>query len=40
MKQYTWITLIGFTICVIGEFLRKLAIITAKTSFNHIVSKV
>ncbi|KAJ6635260.1 Protein-S-isoprenylcysteine O-methyltransferase [Pseudolycoriella hygida] len=38
MKEYTIITVFGLLICLGGELLRKLAIITAHTNFNHIVS--
>ncbi|XP_055383647.1 protein-S-isoprenylcysteine O-methyltransferase [Condylostylus longicornis] len=37
MKCYWILWVIGFTICFIGEFLRKLAMITAKRNFTHLV---
>ncbi|KAF7269411.1 isoprenylcysteine carboxylmethyltransferase ste14 [Rhynchophorus ferrugineus] len=36
-KQYFIIAYIGFAICVIGEFLRKLAMFTAGGNFSHLV---
>lgn len=35
IKEHSIISLIGFLICVGGEFLRKLAILTARTNFDH-----
>lgn len=37
LKKNTTILFIGILICIAGEVLRKLAIITANTNFNHIV---
>lgn len=37
MKSFYIISSIGFMLCIIGEVLRKTAMITAKTNFNHIV---
>lgn len=37
LKQNVPILLIGIAICISGEIVRKLAIITASRSFNHIV---
>lgn len=37
LKENTIILTVGILMCVAGEVLRKLAIITASTSFNHIV---
>lgn len=37
LKENVVILLVGVSICTGGEILRKLAIITANTSFNHIV---
>lgn len=37
LKQSTWPLILGIVVCVAGEILRKLAIITANTNFNHIV---
>lgn len=39
MKTYHTISLIGLAICCIGEILRKAAILTAKSNFNHLVSR-
>lgn len=38
VKEYWTITIIGALLCLGGELLRKLAIVTANTNFNHIVS--
>lgn len=37
LKENTTVLIVGIAVCVAGEILRKLAIITANTSFNHIV---
>lgn len=37
LKQSTWPLILGIVVCIAGEILRKLAIITANTNFNHIV---
>lgn len=37
LKENFLILLIGILVCIGGEILRKLAIITANTSFNHVV---
>lgn len=37
LKENTFVLIIGIAVCLGGEVLRKLAIITANTSFNHIV---
>lgn len=37
LKENNAIFLLGIGICVIGEVLRKLAIITANSNFNHVV---
>lgn len=37
IKQNLPILLIGIVTCIAGEILRKLAIITANTNFNHLV---
>ena len=34
------VSLVGVTLCVGGEVLRKLAMFTAKTNFSHIVQSV
>lgn len=38
IKEYWQVTIVGVVLCLGGELLRKLAIITANTNFNHIVS--
>ncbi|XP_067005318.2 protein-S-isoprenylcysteine O-methyltransferase [Anabrus simplex] len=40
MKQLTFISLVGLILCTGGEVLRKLAMLTAKTNFNHMVQSV
>lgn len=40
LKTYTWISAIGVLLCVSGELLRKVAMFTAKTNFNHTVQFV
>lgn len=37
LKENAFVLIIGIAVCLGGEVLRKLAIITANTSFNHIV---
>ncbi|KAJ8929298.1 hypothetical protein NQ314_018005 [Rhamnusium bicolor] len=37
MKQIYWLSNIGLTICIFGELLRKMAMFTAGSSFNHLV---
>ncbi|XP_044727476.1 protein-S-isoprenylcysteine O-methyltransferase isoform X2 [Chrysoperla carnea] len=37
LKQFEWISLIGLCICIGGEILRKLAMITAESNFHHVV---
>ncbi|XP_077997986.1 protein-S-isoprenylcysteine O-methyltransferase-like [Glandiceps talaboti] len=37
MKEMRWISILGLLICGGGEVLRKLAMFTAGTNFNHIV---
>lgn len=37
IKQNSTILVIGIAVCIGGEVIRKLAIITASTSFNHVV---
>lgn len=37
MKQLWWITYVGIVTCLVGELLRKLAMLTAGTNFNHII---
>lgn len=36
-KEASFISYIGFILCISGEILRKLAMFTAKHNFNHIV---
>lgn len=38
MKQYKSIWVVGSLICLGGEVIRKIAMLTAKKSFHHIVS--
>ncbi|KAG8229036.1 hypothetical protein J437_LFUL007591 [Ladona fulva] len=37
---WPWISPIGLLICLAGETLRKMAMLTARTNFNHIVQNV
>ncbi|GJQ84141.1 hypothetical protein Trydic_g12113 [Trypoxylus dichotomus] len=37
MKNFCWISNFGLVTCIIGEVLRKSAMFTAKSNFNHIV---
>ncbi|XP_016769299.2 protein-S-isoprenylcysteine O-methyltransferase [Apis mellifera] len=37
MKKASFISYFGLVLCICGEFLRKLAMFTAKHNFNHIV---
>lgn len=37
MKEHYSLIICGICLCIAGEFLRKLAIITAHSNFNHIV---
>ncbi|XP_076039926.1 isoprenylcysteine carboxylmethyltransferase ste14 [Oratosquilla oratoria] len=37
LKQLWYISVIGIIICLWGEIVRKLAMLTAKTNFNHVV---
>ncbi|KAG7472183.1 hypothetical protein MATL_G00106180 [Megalops atlanticus] len=37
LKQLRWISLVGLVMVLFGEFLRKLAMLTAGSNFNHIV---
>lgn len=39
MKTYYFISSLGLAICVIGELMRKGAMLTASSNFNHLVSK-
>ncbi|XP_026753435.2 protein-S-isoprenylcysteine O-methyltransferase [Galleria mellonella] len=40
MKTYFWLSSVGVLMCVGGELLRKSAMFTAKTNFNHTVQYV
>lgn len=40
MKTYFWVSAVGVAMCVTGELLRKSAMFTAKTNFNHTVQFV
>jgi protein-S-isoprenylcysteine O-methyltransferase len=40
LKELWPITLVGVMLCATGEVLRKGAMMTAKTNFNHIVQSV
>nr|CAD7447197.1 unnamed protein product [Timema bartmani]CAD7460502.1 unnamed protein product [Timema tahoe] len=37
LKQYYHVSMVGAAICTGGEVLRKLAMFTARTNFNHLV---
>nr|CAG4641163.1 EOG090X0CFU [Eulimnadia texana] len=37
LKQLTWLSYTGLVICITGEFLRKLAMLTAGSNFDHLV---
>lgn len=37
MKECRLVIVVGVTLCVAGEVMRKLAIITANSNFNHVV---
>uniref|UniRef100_H3BA89 Protein-S-isoprenylcysteine O-methyltransferase n=1 Tax=Latimeria chalumnae TaxID=7897 RepID=H3BA89_LATCH len=37
MKEVTWLSLLGLAMVIFGELLRKVAMVTAGTNFNHIV---
>lgn len=38
LKEFRTIMFIGTILCVFGELLRKFAILTAHSNFNHVVS--
>ena len=40
MKQFTWISLAGLLLVFFGEVLRKVAMFTAMSNFNHYVRHV
>ncbi|CAG9864683.1 unnamed protein product [Phyllotreta striolata] len=37
MKQVEWLSNVGLLICVSGELLRKTAMLTAGSNFNHLI---
>ncbi|XP_074041636.1 isoprenylcysteine carboxylmethyltransferase ste14 isoform X2 [Leptinotarsa decemlineata] len=37
MKQINWLSNIGLLMCILGEILRKVAMLTAGSSFSHLV---
>ena len=37
LKRYNFLACIGFILCIVGEGLRKTAMITGSTNFAHIV---
>ena len=37
MKEYSFTIGLGLLLCISGEVIRKLAMFTARTNFNHIV---
>ncbi|XP_013785267.1 protein-S-isoprenylcysteine O-methyltransferase-like [Limulus polyphemus] len=37
MKEVWWLSLLGFLLCVGGETMRKMAMLTAGSNFNHII---
>ncbi|XP_064459508.1 protein-S-isoprenylcysteine O-methyltransferase-like [Ornithodoros turicata] len=37
LKETWWISVVGFVLCITGEVLRKAAMFTAGTNFNHII---
>ncbi|RWS16236.1 protein-S-isoprenylcysteine O-methyltransferase-like protein [Dinothrombium tinctorium] len=37
LKQIWWLSVIGLLLCSFGEIIRKLAMITAGTNFNHVI---
>uniref|UniRef100_A0A131Z3R9 Protein-S-isoprenylcysteine O-methyltransferase n=1 Tax=Rhipicephalus appendiculatus TaxID=34631 RepID=A0A131Z3R9_RHIAP len=37
LKQMWWVSYVGLAMCVVGEGLRKAAMLTAGTNFNHII---
>ncbi|XP_065218484.1 protein-S-isoprenylcysteine O-methyltransferase [Planococcus citri] len=40
LKDHYYISIIGLLLCICGEIVRKLSMITASTNFNHIVQTV
>lgn len=39
-KTFYWISYLGLCVCIAGEVLRKTAMLTAKSNFNHLVTSV
>lgn len=39
MKNPFWLSYIGLLLCVGGDLLRKVAMLTAHTNFTHLVRK-
>ncbi|XP_031268377.1 protein-S-isoprenylcysteine O-methyltransferase B-like [Pistacia vera] len=37
LKEYWWISNVGLTMVIIGEIIRKMAIITAGRAFTHLI---
>ncbi|KAL2930900.1 Protein-S-isoprenylcysteine O-methyltransferase B [Bienertia sinuspersici] len=37
MKEYWWLSNLGLSLAVIGEIIRKMAILTAGRSFTHLI---
>lgn len=37
LKEQTWLSNIGLLVCILGDLLRKTAILTAGSNFNHLV---
>ncbi|KAL3228144.1 hypothetical protein MRX96_004058 [Rhipicephalus microplus] len=37
LKQMWWVSYVGLAMCLVGEGLRKAAMLTAGTNFNHII---
>lgn len=37
IKSFWYITYVGIVVCIMGDVVRKLAMLTASTNFNHIV---
>lgn len=39
LKEHWWISDVGFALVVIGEIIRKLAIVTAGRAFTHLIKR-
>lgn len=37
IKTFLWISYVGLAMCIAGDCLRKLSMLTAKSNFNHLV---